>query len=41
MNKLFAFLLIICISFNAMAQKKIAAGDNAFEGNQFEKAITA
>jgi peptidoglycan-associated lipoprotein len=41
MNRLFALLLIICISFSAFGQKKIAAGDNAFAGKQFDKALTA
>jgi len=41
MNRLFSLLLIICISFNALGQKKIAAGDNAFAGKQFDKALTA
>jgi len=41
MNKLFTLLLIICISFNALGQKKIAAGDNAFAGKQFDKALVA
>jgi len=41
MNRFFILLLAICISFNALGQKKIAAGDNAFAGKQFEKALTA
>ena len=41
MNRIFALLLIICISFSAFGQKKIAAGDNAFAGKQFDKALTA
>jgi peptidoglycan-associated lipoprotein len=41
MNKLLALLLVICISFSAFGQKKIAAGDYAFEGKQFDKALTA
>jgi len=41
MNRLFGLILIICISFNALGQKKIAAGDNAFAGKQFDKALTA
>jgi len=41
MKKIFTLLLIICISFNALGQKKIAAGDNAFAGKQFDKALTA
>ena len=41
MNRIFTVLLIICISFNAFGQKKIAAGDNAFAGKQFDKALTA
>ncbi|MCL1850563.1 MAG: OmpA family protein [Bacteroidetes bacterium] len=41
MNKLFTLLLIICITFNALGQKKIAAGDNAFAGKQFDKALVA
>jgi len=41
MKKIFALLLIICISFGAFGQKKIAAGDNAFAGKQFNKALIA
>jgi len=41
MKKILALLLIICISFSAFAQKKIAAGDNAFAGKQFNKALIA
>ena len=41
MNKIFTLLLVICISFNAFGQKKIAAGDNAFAGKQFDKALVA
>jgi len=41
MNRIFALLLMVCISFNALGQKKIAAGDNAFAGKQFDKALTA
>jgi len=41
MNRIFTLLLAICISFNALAQKKVAAGDNAFAGKQFDKALTA
>jgi peptidoglycan-associated lipoprotein len=41
MKKIFALLLIICISFSAFGQKKIAAGDNAFAGKQFNKALIA
>lgn len=41
MNRIFVLLLIIGISINAFGQKKIAAGDNAFAGKQFDKAITA
>jgi len=41
MKKIFALLLIICICFSAFAQKKIAAGDNAFAGKQFNKALIA
>ena len=41
MNRLFILLLAFCISFSALGQKKIAAGDNAFAGKQFNKALTA
>ncbi|MDR2971994.1 MAG: OmpA family protein [Bacteroidales bacterium] len=41
MKKLFTLFLIICISLNALGQKKIVAGDNAFAGKQFDKALTA
>ena len=41
MKKIFILSLIICISFSALGQKKIAAGDNAFAGKQFEKALAA
>jgi len=41
MKKIFVFLLIICISFSALGQKKITAGDNAFAGKQFNKALIA
>ena len=41
MNKIFTLLLAICITFNAYSQKKIAAGDNAFAGKQFDKALVA
>ena len=41
MNRIFTLLLVICISFNAFCQKKIAAGDNAFAGKQFDKALVA
>ena len=41
MNRIFTLLLVLCISFNALGQKKIAAGDNAFAGKQFDKALVA
>ena len=41
MNKILVLLLAICISFSALGQKQIAAGDNAFAGKQFDKALTA
>jgi len=41
MNKILLLLLAICISFSALCQKQIVAGDNAFAGKQFEKALTA
>ena len=41
MNRLFVLLLAVCISFSAFGQKKIAAGDNAFAGKQYDKALTA
>ena len=41
MNRIFALLLVLCITFSAFGQKKIAAGDNAFASKQFDKALTA
>jgi peptidoglycan-associated lipoprotein len=41
MKKIFTLLLIICISFSVLGQKKITAGDNAFAGKQFNKALAA
>jgi len=40
-NRLLSLLLITCITFSALGQKKITAGDNAFAGKQFDKALTA
>jgi len=41
MKKISILILVFCITISAIGQKKIVAGDNAFAGKQFDKAITA